>query len=82
MAYPPDRSPQRSAPRYRPSAEADRAYLVQWTEETLTNPGAMSELGRRYHEALSSMEDHQALRFLVTWLLASGLSLPPFPDQQ
>jgi len=84
MAYPPDSIPYhlRSKQPYRPSPEKDSEYLLEWVAQTLKVPQALSPLGRRYLEALERLEDPQALKFLLTWLIASGLALPPFPDQQ
>lgn len=69
---------------YRPSPERDSKHLTEWAAGLTSGPQAqgLSPQGRRYLLALKEMSQEESHAFLVAWLLASGLSLPPFPDQE
>jgi hypothetical protein len=69
---------------YLPSPEKDKEHLVQWSSGLMEEPrvNSLSPIARRYLKALTLMTQEERDVFLIVWLLASGHSLPPFPDQE
>lgn len=69
-------------PGYTPTEANDHHFLVAWAERFRSTPEALSLAGQRYLAAMKRMSTAELGVFLSTLVVASGQSLPPFPDQQ
>lgn len=69
-------------PGYTPTESNDHHFLVEWAERFRSQPEALSLVGQRYLAAMKRMSTDELGVFLATLVVASGQSLPPFPDQQ